>query len=173
MNITCPNCAASYHVSASAIGAEGRTVRCVRCRTAWFQEPKPEVPPLDVSPEKAGMQHPASDATVAAFQAELGAETQPPAHAPRAPADEKRDDNKDKIVGTWEVVKADGGGAPISSTATTLDGIPPETSSAIVSSLRRARRAAQSRRCHDRRSRTRGPRAACQRPPGEPSVVVR
>ena len=91
MNITCPNCAASYHVGASAIGAEGRSVRCVRCRTVWFQEPKPEVPALDVSPDEAGVRQPASDATVAAFEAELGAEIQPPAEAPQAPAENPQD----------------------------------------------------------------------------------
>jgi predicted Zn finger-like uncharacterized protein len=35
MNIVCPNCGTSYDVDASALGAAGRTVRCVRCRETW------------------------------------------------------------------------------------------------------------------------------------------
>jgi predicted Zn finger-like uncharacterized protein len=44
MLIACPHCATSYRVEAAAIGARGRTVRCVRCRTVWFvaaETPKP------------------------------------------------------------------------------------------------------------------------------------
>jgi predicted Zn finger-like uncharacterized protein len=36
MQIVCPNCQTSYHVDPSAVGATGRSVRCVRCRTVWF-----------------------------------------------------------------------------------------------------------------------------------------
>jgi predicted Zn finger-like uncharacterized protein len=36
MLITCPNCATSYEVEAAKLGAEGRSVRCARCRTHWF-----------------------------------------------------------------------------------------------------------------------------------------
>jgi len=82
-------------------------VRCVRCRTAWFQEPKPEVPPLDVSPDKAGVQQPASDATVAAFQAELGAETQPPADAPQAPAENPQQPVAEAPAATAEAAAAE------------------------------------------------------------------
>ena len=35
MNIVCPNCGTSYDVEASALGPDGRTVRCVRCRETW------------------------------------------------------------------------------------------------------------------------------------------
>jgi predicted Zn finger-like uncharacterized protein len=35
MNIVCPNCGTSYDVDGSALGASGRTVRCVRCRETW------------------------------------------------------------------------------------------------------------------------------------------
>jgi predicted Zn finger-like uncharacterized protein len=39
MLITCPNCATSYDVSAASLGAEGRSVRCVRCQEVWFATP--------------------------------------------------------------------------------------------------------------------------------------
>jgi predicted Zn finger-like uncharacterized protein len=36
MLIHCPTCGTSYNVKTSALGATGRSVRCVRCRTVWF-----------------------------------------------------------------------------------------------------------------------------------------
>ncbi len=36
MLIVCPNCATSYQVEGSSLGATGRSVRCVRCRKVWF-----------------------------------------------------------------------------------------------------------------------------------------
>jgi predicted Zn finger-like uncharacterized protein len=36
MLIVCPNCQTSYEVSAASLGAEGRSVRCVRCKEVWF-----------------------------------------------------------------------------------------------------------------------------------------
>lgn len=38
MELTCPNCAARYRVSADAIPPEGRTVRCPNCDASWFQD---------------------------------------------------------------------------------------------------------------------------------------
>lgn len=38
MILACPHCAARYVVPDSAIGAEGRQVRCAACRHSWFQE---------------------------------------------------------------------------------------------------------------------------------------
>lgn len=39
MLIVCPNCETPYDVSAASLGAEGRQVRCVRCREVWFATP--------------------------------------------------------------------------------------------------------------------------------------
>lgn len=38
MIITCPACATRYVVPDSAIGVDGRTVRCANCRHSWFQD---------------------------------------------------------------------------------------------------------------------------------------
>ncbi len=56
--IACPACATRYAVPDSAIGVDGRTVRCAKCRHSWFQDgpvtvPPPAPPPPAAEPEPA------------------------------------------------------------------------------------------------------------------------
>lgn len=39
MQIICPHCTTSYDIDSSKFGAEGRTVRCARCRETWLAHP--------------------------------------------------------------------------------------------------------------------------------------
>jgi predicted Zn finger-like uncharacterized protein len=58
MIIACPACGTRYAVPEAAIGSEGRTVRCVKCKHSWFQDPPepaaaaPAPPPVQ-APEPA------------------------------------------------------------------------------------------------------------------------
>ena len=59
MIIACPACATRYVVPDSAIGAEGRTVRCAKCRHSWFQDgPETAMPEAAASPSPAAPEPP-------------------------------------------------------------------------------------------------------------------
>lgn len=73
MIIACPACSTRYAVPDSAIGVDGRTVRCAKCRHSWFQD-GPELQFVEV-PEAAPVAREAVAAT-----------TEPTADASAAPA---------------------------------------------------------------------------------------
>jgi predicted Zn finger-like uncharacterized protein len=45
MILNCPSCRTKYLVPDSAIGMDGRKVRCAQCRFSWFQEGSTDVAP--------------------------------------------------------------------------------------------------------------------------------
>lgn len=45
MHIICPHCTTSFAVDRRALGSDGRTVRCARCKGTWFALPADAVEP--------------------------------------------------------------------------------------------------------------------------------
>jgi predicted Zn finger-like uncharacterized protein len=53
MLLVCPSCRTRYVVADSAIGANGRQVRCANCRHSWFQDGPSTVAPPNIAPVAA------------------------------------------------------------------------------------------------------------------------
>lgn len=92
MIIACPACGTKYVLPEDALGAEGRTVRCAKCKHSWFQDgaeialparPAPAPPP---EPAPADVARPADDEPVAVQPAiPITEAPQPPAKPRPAP----------------------------------------------------------------------------------------
>ncbi|WP_454797762.1 zinc-ribbon domain-containing protein [Novosphingobium lindaniclasticum] len=76
MIIACPACSTRYAVPDSALGVDGRTVRCAKCRHSWFQE----------GPEAAAEEAPVAQGAAGTVAAPAAPPPPPPAQqAPVAP----------------------------------------------------------------------------------------
>ncbi len=75
MLIVCPSCATSYMIDLASLGAEGRTVRCARCKATWFASPKKQAPELNAF----------VDGVIAEAEAQTSAPPPPPSHAAEPP----------------------------------------------------------------------------------------
>jgi len=142
MQIVCPNCTTPYQVATSAIGEDGRSVRCVRCRTVWFA-----VPPPIAMPERAVSPADGADEVVEASPSEPGAEPSETA-SPPTEADNPADappaalaDIPIPVDDAPPLVPAPGSGLP--APAVEMDSGPPDIESVAA---RRARAAARRRR---------------------------
>lgn len=83
MILCCPACNTRYVVPDSAIGVEGRTVRCAKCRHSWFQEG-----PTLVVPETKTAPPPAANPPPEPAPQPSPPATQPPVQEEPAPAPE-------------------------------------------------------------------------------------
>ncbi len=83
MIISCPACATRYVVPDTAIGGDGRTVRCAKCKHAWFQDP----PPLDLTQQAESPAQPADAAPPPPAPANPEPKPAPPEASGQAKAD--------------------------------------------------------------------------------------
>jgi predicted Zn finger-like uncharacterized protein len=65
MLIVCPSCASEYMIDPGRLGAEGRTVRCAKCKGTWFVTPKaaePEAAPVGAPEAESAVDDAGEDA---------------------------------------------------------------------------------------------------------------
>lgn len=120
MIIACPACATRYVVPETAVGIEGRTVRCAKCRNSWFQEG----PPVDAfaeggGPRSSGSSTPKPDAPKSKATAPA-----PPEPSETAPASNQGASGDDKPTAPLNEAPPEPSPAAEPSTAAEPDRVP-------------------------------------------------
>jgi predicted Zn finger-like uncharacterized protein len=93
MQIVCPNCTTTYQIAATAIGNQGRSVRCVRCQKVWKAMPEQAAAAAEEVAFAAELGNPLSEA--AAADREMAP---PPPDSPAAADDTPPEPSPDEPV---------------------------------------------------------------------------
>lgn len=121
MIIACPACSTRYVVPDTAVGVDGRTVRCAKCRHSWFQQG----PEIAVPAERPSVQ---DDAQVGAQMVQPAPEPQPVRQPAPEPAPEPQPERvADEPVAVAEAVA----GPPIEPPPPVYDELPEPAPSVI------------------------------------------
>ena len=105
MIIACPACGTRYAVPDAAIGNEGRTVRCAKCKHSWFQDsPELDLGTMPRAPVAEPRPAPPSPATPAPERAAPPAATVPP--VTQRPAPEPEAPSEGPSVSHWRTPDA-------------------------------------------------------------------
>jgi predicted Zn finger-like uncharacterized protein len=72
MHIVCPHCTTSYAINPATLGAEGRTVRCSRCKEVWLARPQDAMAAVAPQPAMAEAGQSGSDADAVVWEALAG-----------------------------------------------------------------------------------------------------
>jgi predicted Zn finger-like uncharacterized protein len=99
MHIVCPHCTTSFAINPASLGAEGRSVRCSRCKEVWLARPQDAMAAVAPQPAMAVAGQGGSDADAAAEWEALAAQEtgrEPPVvDSPSIAGDRSADDEEE------------------------------------------------------------------------------